>query len=80
LPELAGPLELAAADADELAGAAADEVAPELVDVLELLLHAATVAASATPSAGAIIWRATRSNRMPRSLSSGGCDAEGCRS
>jgi hypothetical protein len=45
------------------------EADPEPVaDVLELLLQAAAVSARATPSAGAIIRRAKRSNRMTRLL------------
>jgi hypothetical protein len=69
----------------ELPGAAGDEAAAELdeveADVLELLLQATTVMASARPSAGArIIRRAKRLNRMTHLLFSVGCTAEGCHS
>jgi hypothetical protein len=71
-PEVNEALELATALGDE-AGADAGDEAAELggdveADELELLLQAATVAASARPSAGAIIRRATRLNRMTRLL------------
>jgi hypothetical protein len=57
---------LAAAElgADEEAGAALDGWA--VAEEVELLLHAAIVAASARPSAGAAIRRASRLNRMTR--------------
>jgi hypothetical protein len=63
-------LELAGAEEPVAAGdEAAAELDPELVaDVLELLLQAATVTARARPSAGAIIRRAKRLNRMTRLL------------
>jgi hypothetical protein len=72
LPPVLADAELAGAEgADELG---ADDEAGALVDggaaaeELELLLHAATVAASARPSAGAIIRRAKRFDRMTRLL------------
>jgi hypothetical protein len=65
LAEGAGAEEDGAEDggADEDGGAALG--APP-ADELEPLLHAATVAASARPSAGAIIRRARRFNRTTR--------------
>jgi hypothetical protein len=61
--ELPGAAELAAGDE---AAAELDEVD---ADVLELLLQATSVMASARPSAGArIIWRARLLNRMTRLL------------
>jgi DNA-binding GntR family transcriptional regulator len=61
-------LELAMALGAE-AGAEAAELDGDVeADELELLLQAARVAASARPSAGAIIRRATRLNRMTRLL------------
>jgi hypothetical protein len=50
--------------AAEEAGAALDGWAP--AEEVELLLHAAIVAASARPSAGAVIRRARIVNRMTR--------------
>ena len=67
VPGLLGAAELPVAAGDE----ADDEEAGALelaADVLELLLQAATVAASARPSAGAVIRRARRLNRMTRLL------------
>jgi len=67
VPELLGAAELPVAAGDE----ADDEEAGALelaADVLELLLQAATVAASARPSAVPVIRRARRLNRMTRLL------------
>jgi len=62
-------LELAGAEEPTAGDEAAADVEPELVaDGLALLLQAATVTARATPSAGAIIRRAKRLNRMTRLL------------
>ena len=83
-PELLAELPLAAgAEAEADAGAEAEaEPDPELAaDVLELLLQAATVTASARPSvrlsAGVIIRRARESDRMTRLLFSVRCIAQG---
>jgi hypothetical protein len=80
LPELLALAEVLAAD--ELGGVeGADELEAGVVaEELELLLQAATVPASARPSAGAIIRRAKTSNRMTRLLVCVRCGSEIARS
>jgi len=79
-PELAGLLAAGLLGAPELPVAAGDEAVgepdPEVAaGLLELLLQAATVAASARPAARAITRRAKGLNRMTRLLCLGrmGC-------
>jgi hypothetical protein len=68
-PGLLGAAELPVAAGEEAAGVLEEEVE---ADVLELLLHAATVSASARASVGArAIRRAKSLNRMTRLLSLG---------